>query len=101
LTGALVVVLTVPVALGLMLAKRGRRAALASPRERDAMYRTAFGFSLAAGTDEVAGPVTAPARRPMALVASMLPFVASGLYVAVSPHHAKQIWLFSCRLFGH
>jgi len=101
LTGALVLLLSVPVALGLILAKRGRRAALASPQERDAMYRTAFGFAPAAGVGEIGDAPRARARRPVVLVASMAPFAASGIFAAVSPHHAQQLWVFSCRLFGH
>lgn len=65
------------------------------------MYRTAFGFAPAAGGMETSTALQQRTRRPMVLVASMLPFVASGVFAAVSPHHAKEIWLFSCRLFGH
>ena len=100
MTGALVLLLTVPVALGLVLANRGRRAALASPQERDAMYRTSFGFTPAVGVREIDAAPPSRARRPVVFVASVLPFAAGGVFAAVSPHHAAQVWLFSCRLFG-
>jgi hypothetical protein len=101
LTGVLVLLLTVPVALGIVLAKRGRRAALASPQERDSMYRTAFGFAPAEGVGEIGAAPPPRAHRPAVLVASIVPFAASGVFASVSPHHAQQIWVFSCRLFGH
>ena len=101
MTGALLFLLIVPVALGIALAKRGRRAALASPLERDSRYRTAFGFAPAAGGSEIGTTPLSRARRPVVFVASVLPFAASGIFAAVSPHHAKELWAFSCRLFGH
>lgn len=65
---------------------------------RDAMYRTAFGFAEAG-----APPATtrAGARRPLVLGISMLPLAASAIYGAISPTHVRQVWLFSCHLFGH
>ena len=102
MTGALLLLLLVPVALGLVLAKRARRAAVASPQERDAMYRTAFGFAPAADFGEIGdAPPPSRARGSVVFVASMVPFAAGGVFAAVSPHHAQQIWVFSCRLFGH
>ena len=101
MTAALALLLAVSVALGIVLAKRGRRAALASPQERDSRYRTSFGFTLAAGVSEIGAAPLPRTRRPVVLVASMLPLAASSSFAAVSPHQAKQIWLFSCRLFGH
>jgi hypothetical protein len=101
LTVALLLLLLVPVALGLVLAKRARRAAVASPQERDAMYRTAFGFAPAAGGGEIGAAQPSRTRRPVILFASTAPFAASGIFAAVSPHHAQQLWVFSCRLFGH
>lgn len=101
MTVALLMLLLVPVALGLVLAKRARRAAVASPQERDAMYRIAFGFAPAPDVGEIATAEPSRARRPMVYVASMMPFAAGGLVAAVSPHHAQQLWVFSCRLFGH
>ena len=65
------------------------------------MYRTAFGFSPEAGGMETATALPQRARRSMVLALSVVPFAVSGVFAAVSPHHAKQLWLFSCRLFGH
>jgi hypothetical protein len=67
-------------------------------RTRNAMYRTAFGFGGAARPIETAAP---RARRPLVLGISMLPFLASAIYAAFATPHIRQVWLFSCRLFGH
>ena len=65
------------------------------------MYRTSFGFIPAPDAGEIGAAPLPRARRPVVLVASMLPFAASGIFAAISPRHAEHLWVFSCRLFGH
>ena len=100
MTIALLALLIVPVVLGTVLARRARRAPATAPDQRAAMYRTAFGFAAAPATDD-AEP-TARHRSPTIFVASIVPFAASGILAAfAAPHQVKQLWVFSCRLFGH
>ena len=101
MTAALLVLLIVPVVLGTVLARRAHRAPLVSPRERAAMYRTAYGFGPAregVGTT----PDTTRHHTPTVFLAAFVPSAASGmLAVFAAPHQVKQLWTFSCRLFGH
>jgi len=70
-----------------------------APRARDAMYRTAFGFTASSG--EAAFKAPRRFRRSIVLAISTLPFLASAAYGAAASPHIRQVWLFSCRLFGH
>ena len=68
-------------------------------RARDAMYRTAFGFAGATGDAPPAIPRRL--RRSIVLAISTIPFLASAAYGAAASPHIREVWLFSCRLFGH
>ena len=104
MTLAFLGLLAIPLALGTALSMRAR--AHRPPDDasrRDQMFRTAFGFAAvpAAASAEIGD---SPIRRhsPSVFVLSVVPFAASGILAAfAAPHQVKQLWIFSCRLFGH
>ena len=101
MTTAFAVLVAVSLAVGTILsmqARTRRTPAAASVGERDAMYRTSFGFA----SPSSVSAIPKPRRAPTAYVASIVPFAISGIPAAIAaPHQVERLWVFSCRLFRH
>jgi len=107
-------ILGVPVIVAVVLSRRRTARAGDQPqadaaRARDSMYRTSFGFTPQASTPAEnavsdlgpAAPYRAARREPFVFAIAVLPFAASVAFSASTTNHVRELWLFSCRLFGH
>jgi hypothetical protein len=105
-------ILGVPVVVAVVLsrhrtARAGDRPQTDAARARDAMYRTSFGFTPQSPIGDAiidprpAAPYRAARRQPFVFAIALLPFAASVAFSASTTNHVRELWLFSCRLFGH